>query len=72
MIKEYSIVFSTYHDTVVARIEYNFNEELFISNLYTIPEINNIIALWKENSLCGSFGIHPLSPSAICILKEKE
>jgi hypothetical protein len=53
------IQLSTYHDSVVGRIVFvnpitNKAEE---SNLYSISEINNIIACWKLGELMGIFAI---------------
>lgn len=53
------IQLSTYHDSIVSRIIFvnpstNETEE---SNLYSISEINNIIACWKLGELLGSFAV---------------
>ena len=51
------IVISKYHDDIVARIRYEIEKEIFESALYSISEVNNILALWRDGSLCGSFGL---------------
>lgn len=53
IIRHFEIVLSTYHNEIVGRIRTDSEE----SALYSMPEINNIIALWRMGELYGSFGI---------------
>lgn len=64
MVKYYEIVIKQYHTDLVARIRYSLGDELIESQLYSIPEINNILQLWRMNELCGSFGLHQLAQNA--------
>ncbi len=51
------IVLSPYHYAIVGRIRFEDEGELIESSLYSIGEINNILALWRDNALQGSFAI---------------
>lgn len=53
----FEIVLSTYHDSVVARIRFTADGAIHDSVLYSIPEINNIITLWRMGELLGGFAI---------------
>ena len=64
-IEYYEIVIKQYHNDIVARIRYSLGDYVHESALYSVPEINNILALWRMGELCGSFGIgDTLSPNA--------
>lgn len=58
-IQYYEIVMSVYHGTPVGRIRfYNpVTDEIEESGLYTPAELSNIIMLWKQGKLLGSFGV---------------
>lgn len=54
------VTFTTkiYHDEVCAKLGYtDQNGDYHESNLSSMVEIGNIIALWKMNKLLGSFGV---------------
>ena len=53
----FEVVLSTYHDSVLARIRFTANGAVHESALYSIPEINSIITLWRMGELCGSFAM---------------
>ena len=53
----FEIVLSTYHDSVVARIRFTADGAVHESALYSIPEINNLITLWRMGEMCGSFAV---------------
>lgn len=53
----FEVILSTYHDSVVARIRFTADGAIHESALYSIPEINNIITLWRMGELCGSFAM---------------
>lgn len=65
MINYYEIVVKIYHDEPVARLRYYYGNEIIESNLFSIPEINNVLVLWRANELQGGFGIHQLSENAL-------
>ncbi len=53
----FEVVLSAYHDDVVARIRFTADGAVHESALYSIPEINNIITLWRMGELLGSFAM---------------
>lgn len=57
MVCYFEVVLSTYHDSVVARIRFTADGAVHESALYSIPEINNIITLWRTGELCESFAM---------------
>ena len=54
IIKYYEIVITSYHGEPIGRIRLDTGEE---SALYSIKELNNIIALMKQGVLLGSFAV---------------
>lgn len=64
-IQYYEIVIKQYHNEPVARLRYYFQNEIIESTLQSIPEVNNVLALWRMGKLIGSFGIHPLAENAL-------
>jgi len=60
----YEIVVKLYHDEIIGRLRYVMHGELQESALYSLPELNNLLVLWRHNELSGTFGVHPLSPTA--------
>ena len=52
----FEIVCKVYHGTPVLRLRYGAGDAVAESNLYTPAEVMNILALWKEGRLLGSFG----------------
>lgn len=64
-IQYYEIVIKQYHNEPIARLRYHYGNEIIESNLYSIPEINNILALWRMGKLQGSFGVQPLAENAL-------
>lgn len=73
MIREYTLQFQTYHDEIVGRICFNDTQgQLQESALYSLPELQNIVSLWKGDQLLGSFGIGAqLASDAVCYLTQK-
>lgn len=53
----YEIVIKTYHNDIVARIRFTADNEVHETALYSLPEINNILTLWRMAELQGSFAI---------------
>lgn len=49
------IVIKVYHGEPWACLRYTLNNEVHESALYSLQEINNIIALWRMGKLQGSF-----------------
>ena len=72
-VTEYTIQLQTYHDEIVARLQYvDANGALQESELYSLAEIQLIIALWQYDALQGSFGIGSrLSHTARFLLVQK-
>jgi hypothetical protein len=72
-VRHYWIECQTYHNEIVARIQYrDENNQLQESALYSLPEIGNILELWKQNELLGPFGIGSvLSDSAVFTITQK-
>lgn len=70
----YEIVMSVYHGTPVGRIRF-FNpniEDIDESGLNTPNELSNILCLWKQGELLGSFGMDTiLAPDATFIICEQ-
>lgn len=56
-INYFEVVLSTYHDSVVARIQFTADGVVHESALYSIPEINNIVTLWRMGEMRGSFAV---------------
>lgn len=74
IIREYTIQLQTYHDEIIGRLCFNHPDTgLQESALYSIPELNNIVALWQDDALLGSFGIGTvLARDARCTLAIKD
>ncbi|MBS4041669.1 MAG: hypothetical protein KGZ81_13860 [Flavobacteriales bacterium] len=66
IVKKLEIELSTYHGEIVGRVWYVKNDQsVDCSNLYSLPELNNIVSLFKMGELMGSFGIgHKLANDA--------
>lgn len=63
----YEIVIKTYHGEPVGRIRFSAGcmNNIEESALYSIPELNNILTIWRAGDSLGSFGIdYTLSPDA--------
>lgn len=74
IIRHYSIQLQTYHTEIVGRLQFNHPDTgtLEQSGLYSIGELNNIVQLWQDNALCGSFAIGTtLARDAACTLTLK-
>lgn len=56
-IRYIEIVLSLYHCQIVGRIRFEHEGELIESSLYSLREINNVLALWRDKALCGSFAL---------------
>lgn len=46
-----------YHDEISAKVGYHLNGDYHESQLYSLVEIGNLIALWKAGKLLGSFAV---------------
>jgi len=57
VIRYYEIVTKVYHGEPVCRLRFERNGSIEETQLYTPSEINNIISLWQQGALMGSFGI---------------
>jgi len=57
LIHEYAIALQVYHDEIIGRLQFSKNGTIEESGLYSLPELQNIIALWQDDSLLGSFAI---------------
>jgi hypothetical protein len=65
VIDYYEIVLGIHHKDIVGRVRYAVDSVAYESNLYSIPELNNLLTLWRMGELCGSFGIgHKLAKDA--------
>lgn len=51
------IILSLYHGDIVGRIRFLDDGDLIESSLYSIGELNNILMLWRDNMLKGSFAL---------------
>ena len=73
IIRHYSIELQTYHTEIVGRLQFNHPDHGHQeSGLYSIGELNNIVQLWQDNALCGSFAIGTtLARDAACTLTLK-
>lgn len=73
LIRQYTVQVQTYHDTIIGRLIFTRDDgTIEESNLYTMQELNNIVALWRDDALMGSFAIGTkLAPDAVCLLAEK-
>ena len=56
LVKYYEIVMLVYHGTTVARLRYTDGDRIEESGLFSPREINNLLMLWKDGGLLGSFG----------------
>lgn len=70
IVQEYTIELQTYHDEIIGRVcftrEDGTREE---SALYSVGELNNIVACWRMGELLGSFAIGAeLAKDARCII----
>lgn len=70
----YEIECSVYHGQPVMRLRCVINgSQLEESGLYSPAEITNILYLWRDGALCGSFAIGTkLADNATFIMYEKE
>jgi len=59
IIREYTIQLQIYHDAIIGRLQFKnpTNGAIEESSLYSLSELENLTALWKCDSLLGSFGI---------------
>ena len=57
IINYYEIAVKKYHDGIRCRVRYYKGDDIIESSLHSIPEINNILALWRMGKLQGSFAI---------------
>lgn len=74
IVKTYTVELQTYHDEIVGRLIYRRADgSTDESALYSLGELNNIVALWRAGALLGSFAIGAaLAPNAECILRLKD
>jgi len=58
IIRHYSIELQTYHTEIVGRLCFKHPDHgVQESGLYSLPELNNIVAMWQDDALMGSFAI---------------
>lgn len=58
IIHEFDIQLQIYHDQIIGRLCFKHPDHgVQESGLYSLPELNNIVALWQDDALMGSFGI---------------
>lgn len=74
IVHQYTVQVQTYHDSIVGRLIYTRADgSTDESALYSMAELNNIVALWRMDALMGSFAIGAtLAPDAVCILQSKD
>jgi hypothetical protein len=73
IVKTYTVELQTYHDEIVGRLIYKRADgSTDESTLYSLGELNNIVALWRADALMGSFAIGAtLALDAECIIQSK-
>lgn len=59
IIREYVIELQIYHDEIIGRLQFTNPDTDTVeqSGLYSLPELNNIVAMWQDDALMGSFTI---------------
>jgi hypothetical protein len=58
IVREYIVQLQTYHDEIIGRLMFTRNDgTIEESALYSLSELNNIVALWQSDGLLGSFAI---------------
>ena len=67
----YEIVIKKHHDDVVGFIRYAIDDEMFESQMHSIPELSNVLTLWRMGKLLGTFGVHPVAKDAAFQLMEE-
>lgn len=71
----FTIELQIYHDEIIGRLQYidPVTKELQESGLYSLREIENIIQLWRDGYLMGSFGVGTqLANNPTRTMKQKE
>ena len=43
---------------------------MFESQLYSIPELSNVLTIWRMGKLLGTIGVHPVAKDAAFQLME--
>jgi hypothetical protein len=72
IVRAYTIELMIYHDEIIGRLVYSIEEKPESSALYSLPELQNIISLWKLDELQGSFAIGTvLASTAECTITQK-
>lgn len=66
----YEIVIKKHHDDVVGFVRYAIDGEMFESQLHSIPELSNVLTLWRMGKLLGTIGVHPVAKDAAFQLME--
>ena len=66
----YEIVIKKRHDDVVGFVRYAIDGEMFESQLHSIPELSNVLTLWRMGKLLGTIGVHPVAKDAAFQLME--
>ena len=58
MVHEYTIQLQTYHDEIVGRLKFKrADSTVEESALCSLGELQNLIAVWQDDRLLGSFAI---------------
>ena len=73
IVNQYTIKLQTYYDSIVGRLCFTRDDgTIEESALYSIPELNNMVDLWRMDQFLGSFAIGArLSDGAQCRLTVK-
>lgn len=67
----YEIVIKKNHDDIAGFIRYAIDGETFESQMHSIPELSNVLTLWRMGKLLGTFGVHPVAKDAAFQLMEE-